>query len=272
MIVQFSYKAPRSMEQLLSLLGKDGANHKLLAGGTDLLVGIRNGVYAPTQVIDLKKIPGLDLIKWDEKDGLVMGPAVTINAMLFDKRVQEHFPLLCACGKDLASYQIRNRATVVGNIVNASPCSDMAPALLCLDARVRIESLQGSREVAIGAFFTGVKRTVLGKGELVSAIIIPSSMADKAGVYRKLKRIQGHDLGIVGVAVVNLGKSARVAVSSSAPTPVITPELPLTLGLDKMLKEVEAIIRPISDVRCSKEYRQFMVGEYAKRLWMEVIA
>jgi len=272
MLVKFAYKAPLSREQLLDMLATESSDLKLLAGGTDLLVNIRNGVYRPQSVVDLKKIPGFDAITWDKKAGLAIGPAVTINAVLTNAKVRQHYPLLCACAKDLASYQIRNRATVVGNIVNASPCSDMAPALLCLDATVLIESKQGKRVIPIAEFFTGVKRTVLQKGELVTSIHIPADKAGVQGVYRKLKRIQGHDLGIVGVAVANFGDGARIAVSSSAPTPVVTPLLRLDLSLPKVLEAVNAIIRPISDVRCSKEYRSFMVGEYTKRLWKEVIS
>ncbi len=272
MIATFSYKAPQTKEQLLELLAEQSSDLRLLAGGTDLLVNIRNGVYRPEVVVDLKKVPGSDAITWDKKTGLAIGPAVTINAIITDKSVQEHYPLLCECAKGLASYQIRNRATVVGNIVNASPCSDMAPALLCLDASIVIESKQGKREIPIAEFFTGVKRTVVQKNEMVTSIHIPADKAGLQGVYRKLKRIQGHDLGIVGVAVANLGSGARIAVSSSAPTPVVTPILSLELSMPKVLEAVNAIIHPISDVRCSKEYRRFMVGEYTKRLWKEVIA
>ena len=270
--MKFAYQAPKTREQLLDMLATGDSNLKLLAGGTDLLVNIRNGVHHPHTVVDLKKVPGFDTITWDKKAGLKIGPSVTINAILTDVKVQQHYPLLCACAKDLASYQIRNRATVVGNIVNASPCSDMAPALLCLDATVVIESKQGKREIPLAEFFTGVKRTVLQLGEMVTSIHIPADMAGVQGVYRKLKRIQGHDLGIVGVAVANLGSGARIAVSSSAPTPVVTPLLRLDLPMPKVLEAVNAIIRPISDVRCSKEYRFFMVAEYTKRLWKEVIS
>ncbi len=272
MLVTFSYKAPQSREQLLDMIATGESDSKLLAGGTDLLVNIRNGVYRPKMVVDLKKIPGVDAITWDKKTGLKIGPAVTINEILTDANIRQHYPLLCSCARDLASFQIRNRATVVGNIVNASPCSDMAPALLCLDATVLIESKQGKREVPIAEFFTGVKRTALKPNEMVTSLHIPADKAGVRGVYRKLKRIQGHDLGIVGVAVANVGKGARIGVSSSAPTPVVTPLLPLSLSLPEVIEAVNVIIHPISDVRCSKEYRTFMVGEYTKRLWKEVIS
>ena len=112
------------------MLATHQAHAKVLAGGTDLLVNIRNGSIKPELVIDIKKIDDFMGITHDEKEGLVIRPAVTINEILRHSAVRDHFPLIQECAHDLASYQIRNRATVVGNIVNASPCSDMAPALL----------------------------------------------------------------------------------------------------------------------------------------------
>ena len=272
MIVEFSYKGPTTESALLELLFSAKGKAKLLSGGTDLLVGIRNGVYHPELLLDVKKIPGYEKLVYEQGKGLTIGCAVTINDVLSNKMVHHHYPLLCACAKDLASYQIRNRATVVGNIVNASPCSDMAPALLCLDATVCIASMRGKREVPIGDFFTGVKKTVLEQDEMVTSLHVPASSASAKGVYRKLKRIQGHDLGIVGVAVAQVNGMIRFAVSSAAPTPVVTKPLPLFLSREKMCKEVESIISPISDIRCSAEYRRFMVLEYARRLLQEVTA
>lgn len=272
MIVEFSYKGPTTESALLELLSDTSHEARLLAGGTDLLVGIRGGVYKPDLILDLKKIPGYRNLKLEPDLGLTIGPSVTINEILSNKAVRQYHPLLCACAKDLASYQIRNRATVVGNIVNASPCSDMAPALLCLDATVTIASMRGKRDVAIGKFFTGVKKTVLEKDEIVTALHIPASSASAKGVYRKLKRIQGHDLGIVGVAVAQVQGRMRIAVSSAAPTPVVTKPLDCTLPIASLLKEVDSIISPISDVRCSAEYRRFMVMEYAKYLLGEVMS
>ncbi len=259
MIAEFSYRGPTTESALLELLSANAHQAKLLAGGTDLLVGIRGGVYHPDLLIDLKKIPAYRNLVLQQDLALSIGPAVTINDILGSAEVRKYHPLLCACAKDLASYQIRNRATVVGNIVNASPCSDMAPALLCLDATITIASVRGSREVAIGDFFTGVKKTVLERDEIVTALHIPPSSASAKGVYRKLKRIQGHDLGIVGVAAAIVNGRIRIAVSSAAPTPVATKPLDRSLPMEAILKEVDSIISPISDVRCSKEYRRFMV-------------
>ncbi len=270
MLHQFSYAAPRSKSELFSILDDQGAQAKVLAGGTDLLVNIRNGVMKPQLVVDIKKVSGYQGISYSPTEGLVFRPSVTINEILRDPEVRDHYPLLQECGHDLASYQVRNRATIMGNVVNASPCSDMAPALLCLGARAVIASGKGTREVPFTEFFTGVKKTVLSPSEVLEAIVIPPSTAGGRGAYKKLKRINGHDLGIVGVAVFIKDDMLRIAVSSAAPTPVVTPDLPANTAIEDAVVATRKIISPISDVRCSKEYREFMVDVFVKRLLAEV--
>ena len=265
----FKYRAPATRAELLDLIAEHEAV-RILAGGTDLLVDIRNGVRHPELVVDLKHVDGLRAITWDPGVGLVIGAATTINDVLRSRDVREHYPLLLACARDLASYQIRNRATVVGNVVNASPCSDMAPGLLCLQARAVISSTRGEREVAFREFFTGVKRTVLEHDEVLERIVVPAASAGARGGYRKLKRIKGHDLGIVGVAVLKHGTDLRLGVSSAAPTPVLVDGLRVDAPADDVLAALHAAISPISDVRCSAEYRAFMAETYARRLLEEV--
>lgn len=270
MIHQFSYRAPTELIDLLELLDSTEESFKLLAGGTDLLVNIRNGLAKPDTVIDVKRIPEASTITFDDKKGLRIGWAATINDMLKNTDIAKYYPLLQTCAHDLASYQIRNRATVVGNIVNASPCSDMAPALLCLDASIEIASARTVRTVPIRQFFKGVKHTVLEPREMVIGINIPIHSKGAKGKYRKLKRIQGHDLGIIGVAVAQFNDFLRIGVSSAAPTPVATENLPLDIAVVDALSTVDNLISPISDVRCTKEYRRFMVAEFTRRLLTEV--
>lgn len=235
-----------------------------------MLVNIRNGAVKPELVINVKKVKGYSGITWSESEGLVMNPSTTINDVLRDKTVHELFPLLSECAHDLASYQIRNRATVVGNVVNASPCSDMAPALLCLGAKAVIASVRGEREVPFREFFKGVKKTVVQEDEILERIVVPADSRRARGTYRKLKRINGHDLGIVGVALMKKDGVLRLGISSSAPTPVLVDGLKEDDDLEKILAAARAAISPISDVRCSKEYRQYMVEVFVKRLFAEV--
>ncbi len=270
MLHEFTYKAPVTREDLFKLLDDHGSEAKILAGGTDLLVNIRNGVMKPAVVVDVKKIPRYKDISYSEQEGLLIRPGVTINDILRNHEIQENFPLLQECGHDLASYQIRNRATAIGNVVNASPCSDMAPALLCLGAQAVIASSNGTRTLPFSRFFTGVKKTVLQTGEILESIAIPASARGAKGAYKKLKRINGHDLGIVGVAVSIKDDILRIAVSSAAPTPVVTPDLPADIPAEDAVAATMNIISPISDVRCSKEYREFMVGVFVRRLLAEV--
>ncbi len=269
MTQSFKYRAPVARTELLELLAGHEAV-RLLAGGTDLLVDMRNGFARPEMVVNLKHVGGYADITWSPTDGLSIGPAVTINDILRHPAVREHYPLLVACAQDLASYQIRNRATVVGNVVNASPCSDMAPGLLCLQADAVISSTRGERVVPFSAFFTGVKRTVLQSDEVLERIVVPAAAAGARGSYRKLKRIKGHDLGIVGVALLKQDGVVRLGISSSAPTPVLVEGLSEHDSADTVIAAAQDAIHPISDVRCSADYRAYMVGVFTRRLSEEV--
>ena len=270
MITTFHYRAPVTRAELHGLLADHGDQARLLAGGTDLLGDIRLGLRQPEVVVDLKRVADFPGITWSEAGGLTIGPAVTISDVLASEVIRERFPILIACAQDLASHQIRNRATVVGNIVNASPCSDMAPGLLCLGGRAVISSARGRREVPLREFFAGVKETVLEPDEVLEGIVVPPASAGARGNYRKLKRIKGHDLGIVGVALSKHEGLIRLGISSCAPTPLSVNGLSETAGADEVVAAARGAIRPISDVRASKEYREFMVEVFVRRLHQEV--
>lgn len=268
-MTQFKYRAPVARAELLDLIAQY-EDVRILAGGTDLLVDIRSGFARPEIVVNVKHVDGLRDIRQGPNGALIIGAAATINDVLRSAAIREHYPLLAACARDLASYQIRNRATVVGNIVNASPCSDMAPGLLCMQANVVISSQRGERVVPLQQFFTGVKATVLEHDELLEHIVVPPQNAGARGGYRKLKRIKGHDLGIVGVALFELDGCVRLGISSAAPTPVLVDHLSTDMPVDEIVSAARAVISPISDVRCSAEYRAFMVETYVRGLLEEV--
>jgi CO/xanthine dehydrogenase FAD-binding subunit len=266
----FAYRSPVRRAELLSLLADHGEQARVLAGGTDLLIDVRLGLAKPEIVVNIKNVEGFSDISWSRAEGLIIRPGVTINDVLADARIREHYPLLVACARDLASHQIRNRATVIGNVVNASPCSDMAPALLCLGARAVISSEQGQRVVPFTEFFTGVKRTVLRAGEILEEIVVPPESADGRGAYRKLKRIKGHDLGIVGVAAMRQNGALRLGISSCAPTPLLVDGLSSADPAEAAVAAARHAIHPISDLRCSLEYRAHMVEVFVRRTLEEV--
>lgn len=271
MLHHFDYLAPKTRAELHGILAEQGRNASLIAGGTDLLVNIRAGLAHPRVVVDPKKIDGFSGIAWSEREGLIIRVGATINEILVDTRVQSDYPLLVACARDLASHQVRNRATVIGNVVNASPCSDMAPALLCLRARAMISSQRGEREIPFSAFFKGVKKTVVAPDEVVECIVVPAASRGARGGYHKLKRINGHDLGMVSVALcVDRDWEMRVTVGSCAPTPILVEGFDAATPADAVVAAVMRSISPISDVRATKEYRAHMVEHYVRRLLDEV--
>jgi CO/xanthine dehydrogenase FAD-binding subunit len=270
MIYSFKYLAPTTREELHSILAHHGSEAALLSGGTDLLVNIRNGVSKPKCVVNVKKVQGFSGISWSNQEGLIIRTGATINDLLREERVRKDFPILAACAHDLASYQIRNRATVIGNVANASPCSDLAPALLCLKARAVISSKRGEREVPFQEFFQGVKKTVLLPDEILERIVVPAFSAGAQGDYRKLKRINGHDLAIVGVAMFKQNGVLRMGISSAAPTPIFVGDLKTSDPAESVIASALKAISPISDVRCTKEYREHMVRVFVGRLLEEV--
>ena len=269
MLYEFRYLAPKTASELLSLMDSEGPDCRLLAGGTDLIPNIRVGVFKPKVLIDVKRHAGADRLSYGN-EGLSIGPAVTINDVLGSRVIREKYPVLCECAHELASHQVRNRATVVGNVVNASPCSDMAPALLCLDAQAVLRSKNGYRTVTFRDFFTGVKKTVLTQGEYLESIKIPIAAAGSTGRYFKLKRIAGHDLGIVGVLMTIKDSQRRFAVSSAAPTPILVDNIAAKDSPEEIVAKVLGAVSPISDVRGTKEYREHMTGVYVRRLLGEV--
>ena len=266
----FKYRAPKSRGELLSLLAAHGGSAMVLAGGTDLLVDIRGGLAKPELVINLKKVEDFSGLCWSQSDGLVIGPAVTLNELLEDPKARSSYPLLIDCAASIASHQLRNRATVVGNIAHASPGADMAPGLLCLGARVLLSSRRGQREMALKDFFTGVKQTVHANDEIVEAITVPPASAGSVGSYSKLKRIEGHDLALVGVALARLDGEVRLGIASAAPTPLLIDGLSAADPTEVVVAAAREAVHPISDLRCSEEYRRFMIEVYVRRLFEEV--
>ncbi|MEM3072697.1 MAG: xanthine dehydrogenase family protein subunit M, partial [Candidatus Bathyarchaeia archaeon] len=245
--------------------------------GTDLLVLMRERLIRPRYVIDIKGIRDLHKLSWDEKEGLTIGATVTLNELIASEVVRESFNVLWKAASTLADPTIRNRATLVGNICNASPAADTAPALLVLDAEVEVVNANGRRIIPIRDFFTGVKRTSLKLGEFVEAVRIPKSPDGARGDYLKWGRTRGEDLAVVGVAalVANSGKEImRIALSSVAPTPLRifeVEEIPMggcspAEQISKAVSIVREKISPIADVRGGREYRTHMAGVLTKRI------
>lgn len=270
MLHDFSYSRPQSLKEALAFLAEHGSETTVFSGGTDLFVSIRSGLDTPAYVMDLKGIPELNTIRYDDATGLSIGACVTINQLLEYPAVAEKYAVLHDAVGELATYQLRNRATVIGNVVTASPCGDTSSPLMVLGGEVTLASASGERTIPLAEFITGVKTTLIKPEEIVSRITVPPTWAGVPGGYKKLKRIKGHDLGLVMVAMIRHPNALRFAIGSAAPTPVLLSDFTPGTTIKEVQTAAQKAISPIDDVRCTKEYRRFMVDVFIKRLMEEV--
>jgi carbon-monoxide dehydrogenase medium subunit len=276
----FNYYEPKSVEQAVSLLSKHRGEAKVIAGGTDLLVRIRNGDTPPRHLISLRRISRLQGIRHESNRKLTIGACTTIRTIEKSPLIQSTFKPLAEASSRLGSIQIRNLATLGGNLCNAAPSADCAPPLLVLDARVSIAGPEGRREEMLKDLFTGPGSTGLKQDEILTEVHVPLPEGTGAGTYLKLSRRREMDLAVVGVAamvIVNGGDGmctkARIALGAVAPTPfrAIQAEMSLTgKRPDKPLLEEVAHLaaeatQPITDVRASAEYRKLMARVFVQR-------
>jgi CO/xanthine dehydrogenase FAD-binding subunit len=268
----FEYHEPQSLAEVTSLLAAHGETARVLAGGTDLLVQMRKGRQQPHHLLNIKTVPGLDQIIVVE-DNLEIGAAVT----LFDAEKQlsayPEYGVLCQAMHSVASCQIRNRATLAGNVCNASPAADTVPALVVLGANIKIHGTHGDRLVPVERFITGPGRTVLLTGEVVSAIVLPHLNGDSRGIYLRKARRPSLDLATASVAVFAAGGNYRIALGAVGPTVIRVREAERLLAAKGLTAASAAeagrldrlAARPISDVRSSEEYRRDLVAALAER-------
>ncbi len=275
---EFEYLKPDSIKETISILSQYGGKAQILNGGTDLIVGIRDKIIQPEYVVDIKAIPQLNKITYSEQNGLHIGATVTLNEVSDSKVVQRNYPILAEACKTVGSYQVRNRATLVGNICNASPAADTTPPLLVLEAKVNIVGPDGEKTILLNQFFVGVKKNTLKKGEIVISVTVPPLQDKWTGVYLKQGRRKDIDLATVGVAVICIRDEIRIALGAVAPTPVRTFKTEELLRgktideslLEKTAKFVLTEVSPISDVRSSKEYREEIIKVLVKRAILQV--
>jgi carbon-monoxide dehydrogenase medium subunit len=273
----FDYHKARSLEDAFQKVSTSpGAVY--LAGGTDVLVLIKQGHIRPQQVIDVKCIPEMDGIDISDNE-CEIGALTTIKALEHSQAVREKLPILAQAASKLGSIQVRNRATIGGNLCNAAPSADTAPALLTLDAQVEIFGKTGKRILALTDFFQGPGLTSLAHGEILTRLKIPLSSNRQGSVYYKLTTRRAMDIAFIGVAVLlkldedNRIHKARIALGAVAPTPIRVPAAEEKLkGNDLSDDIIQAAAelaaqacQPITDQRASAEYRMEMVHNLCKR-------
>ncbi len=268
-----------SIEEVLSLLAKYGAKARIIAGGTDLLLEMERRVRPEVEVlVDITRIEGMDAI-YEAKGRVHLGPLVTHNQAATSDVVQTSgLPLAQAC-LEVGSPALRNRATIVGNLVTASPANDAISALGVLDTQISLASERGLRTVSLSDFHTGVRRTVMVEDEMVTGISFGSLSADQRGLYVKLglRRAQAisvvHLAAVVAVNEANVVTEARLALGSVAPTIVRLPEVESDLvgstldsvAIDRAAQTAVAAVTPIGDLRATADYRTDQIRVMVQR-------
>src|SRR5689334_4847418 len=199
---EFEYIRPGTLTEASDFLSHYPDTARPFLGGTDVFVRMRDGFIAPQYLVDVKNLDGTNDLRFDPQAGLTIGAAVNMNRVAASLDVQTHYPLLAEACRSVASYQLRTRATIVGNICNASPAGDTIGACLVLDGILHIHSVNGLRQEPLSAFFLGSGRTILKPGDIVTEIHLPIPPEGCAGKYIKLGRNQLSDLSIVGISAL----------------------------------------------------------------------
>lgn len=282
---RFQMVLPGSVDECVKALATHGAGARTVAGGTDLLPQMKNGVVKPAVVIDLSGVAALKGVASANGSGLRVGACATARELELNADVRKRFAGLADGAALVGSVQVRNLATVGGNLCNAAPSADMAPPLMALDAEAVIAGPKGERRVPLTAFFKGVRQTVLGADELLVAFVVPAPAAGSGGSYIRHTPRRELDIAVVGVAsqvTIQNGRcvKARIALASVAPTPVmataaqqalegqaLTPEL-----IERAAGLAVDAAKPISDQRGSAEFRKHLVRVLTRRTLTAALA
>ena len=275
----FSYIAATTIPEAVSLLDEK-ANARILAGGTDLIVQVREARRDVDWMIDIKSIPEVNALDYNADTGLVLGAAVECYKIYADAAICDAYPGLIDATKIIGGTAIQGRAAVGGNLCNASPAADCIPPLIVLNAVCVIAGPNGEREVPVEAFCTAPGQTVLEKGEMLVSIKVPAPESNSSSFYLRFIPRNEMDIAVVGAGasvVLDDAKqtivSARIALAAVAPTPLFAEEASALLAgrevsdeaIDAAAAAAQTIARPISDMRGTAEQRTHLVGVLTRR-------
>jgi carbon-monoxide dehydrogenase medium subunit len=276
-VKEFEYLEPTSMPQALEWLNTYRARARILAGGTDLYLRLRKSVFLPDYVIDLKRVPDLDYITATREGGVQIGPTALQESVAHSLLIRQMYPALAEAAGWIGSVQTRNRATLIGNLCNASPAADTAPALLSYGAQVKMASINGERSVPLEEFFVGPGKTVLQDNELVAEIVLPAPAPHTGAAFFRRTRTAMDIAVVCGAAMLTVAngtcQEVRIALGAVGPTPMRAPRAESALRgqalTEPLIGDASRIAaeeaRPIDDVRSSAEYRREMVSILTRR-------
>ncbi len=276
----FEFYQPSTLQEASRLLKDNGPGGRFLAGGTDLVIAMKEKGLLPKYIVDLKRVPGLSGIRENSDGSITLGALTTMYAIETSALIKKKYPFLAQSAAEVGSIQIRNRATIGGNMANATPSADTAPALIALNATAKIASASDERTINLEEFFKGPGQSVMNADEILTEIKIPKTAANLVGEYIKFSPREMMDLAYVGVAVAyNLATNdkkcdgVRIVLGAVAPTPIRAKRAEaalegqvLTEALAEKVGQISAEeSKPISDVRSSADYRRAMVSTMTKR-------
>jgi carbon-monoxide dehydrogenase medium subunit len=276
-VKEFEYLEPKSIQQVLEWLDTYRGRVRILAGGTDLYLRLRKGVFLPDYVIDLKRVPGLGYITGNRGGGVQIGPTALQDDVARSTLIQQLYPAFAEAAGWVGAVQTRNRATVVGNLCNASPAADTAPALLSYGARLKLASAQGERTIPLEEFFVSPGKTALQDNEFVAEIILPAPAPHTGAAFFRRTRTAMDIAVVCGAAMLQLAngtcQNARISLGAVGPTPMRAMRAEAALRgqtlTDQVVEEASRLAseeaRPIDDVRGTAEYRREMVRVLTRR-------
>jgi len=282
---EFEYIRPATLAEASEFLSTHPDTARPFLGGTDVFVRMRDGFIKPEFLVDVKNLDGTNELRFDPQTGLTIGAAVNMNRVAASPDVQVHYPLLAEACRSVASYQLRTRATIVGNICNASPAGDTIGACLVFGGVLQVHGVNGLRQEPLSAFFKGPGKTTLKPGDIVTAIHLPLPPQGCVGKYVKLGRNKLSDLSIVAVTALGHKDSTcasgfrfRLALTSVAPVPLMPLEVETYLANNPITPDAihEAArlayeaCSPIDDVRGGARYRKQMVRNLSVKALTEV--
>jgi carbon-monoxide dehydrogenase medium subunit len=276
-IPEFEYVSPQSVQEACALLVQYGDSARVLAGGSDLLVKMKDGLMKPAYLVSLKNLDSLKAIRYETGTGVIIGARATHNEVMNNSILQGKYRSVCEAARSMAADQIRNIGTVGGNLVNAVPSADLPPILIALDAQARIMATSRERTIPLEDFFLGPGKTVLENGEILAEIIIPDQPTTGSN-YIKFGLRRAGALAVAGVAssvTVSDGtcRDVRIVLGAVAPTPMRARQAENVLRGKKISRELideagkvaGSESKPISDIRGSIEYRRNLVEVLTRR-------
>lgn len=281
----FDYDAPTTLTEAIDILNRQNGSARPLAGGTDLIDHMRTGRLKPQHVVDVKKIPELNVLELSE-EGLRLGAAVPCFRIYEDPQISSKYAALADSAHIIGGVQIQSRASVGGNLCNSGPAADTIPALIALQATCVLTGPDGTREIPVEEFCTGPGQNVLQPGELLVELRFPPQPPNSGSRYRRFIPRNEMDIAVVGVgASVVLDdegkrfRSARIGLGAVAPTPLFAEEASRLLtdqpvndeAIQQAAEACRSMIRPIDDMRGTAEFRKHVTGVLVERVLKKAV-